>query len=198
MDIQRFAASVNDSGKSKQDLIAMRENALRLKAIEHVRVVEEVLDRRFPEWNEVRSRRGGATPVDAMFLGTRRHFYTAKDAYLWLLERFIQHYPKPFVKLDWETLFVAKGPRAIFFAKSLAKLFGSKTHLADDKNKYHRLTNGWYAKLVLSNQQKLDLLLKFSTIAQLKFGIDWDWDDLGKAFPDLDADELLDEVGKQP
>jgi len=126
-----------------------------------------------------------------MFRGNRQHFDTAKDAYVWLIERFTQHYPKPFVELDWETVFVAKGPRALYFAKSLAKLFGAAAHLSEDKNKYTRLTNGWYAKLVLSNKQKLELLMKFSTVAGLRFGSDWDWDFLGQKHPQLNGDELL-------
>jgi hypothetical protein len=195
MDIDRFLALLNDPEKSKQDLMTMRENAMRSNAIEHVHLAEKILDTRFPGRNSVRARRGGSTPTNVMFFGKQQHFSTAKDAYVWLIERFTQHYPKPFVDLDWETLFVAKGPRALFFAKSVRKLFGNNTHLAEDKNKYHHLTNGWYAKLVLSNKQKLELLMKFSTVASLRFGTDWDWNDLGKTHPHIDADELLRELG---
>src|SRR5438477_8051553 len=175
MDIERFRQSVVDPAKTKQELLTMRDNALRLGAFDHVRAAEDVLEKRFPGWNSVKSRRGGTTPTDVAFLGQRRHFSTAKEAYVWLIERFLHHYPKPFVEIDWETVFIAKGPRTLFFAKSLKKLFAAAPHLADDPNKYHRLTNGWFAKLVLSNKQKLELLLKFASLAALQFGKDWDW-----------------------
>ena len=194
MNIERFLALLNDPAKTKQDLMTIRENAIRSNAIEHVHHAERVLEERFPSWRVVKSRRGGPTPTDVMFLKKRQHFNTAKDAYVWLIERFTQHYPKPFVELDWETVFVAKGPRALYFAMSVSKLFGARTHLSEDKNKYHRLTNGWYAKLVLSNKQKLELLMKFSTVARLRFGSDWDWNFLGERHPQLDADELFHEL----
>src|SRR5687768_7466402 len=145
MDIARFEALLNDPAKSKDDLMTMRQNAARKSAVEHVALVERVLDKRFPEWRVVRTRRGGATPTDVSFRGEKRHFETAREAYVWLIEQFIRAYPKPFVDLDWETLFVARGPRAIFFARSLRKLFGDKDHLAADTSKHQRLSNGWYA-----------------------------------------------------
>jgi hypothetical protein len=194
MNIDRFVALINGPTKSKKDLMIMRENAIQLNAVEHVHLAEKVLDTRFPEWSTVRTRRGGNTPTTVMFFGKEQHFTTAKDAYVWLIERFTQYYPTPFVELDWQTVFVAKGPRTWFFAKSIRKLFGSNTGLAEDRNKYHRLTNGWYAKLVLSNKQKLELLMKFSVIASLRFGTDWDWNDLGKNNAHIDLDELLREL----
>lgn len=194
MDIDRFRALLDDPAKSKQDLMTMRENALRANVIEHVRAAEHALDLRFPSWRTIRSRRGGSKPTDVEFLGKKEHFDSEKEAYVWLIERFLQHYPKPFVELNWETVFVAKGPRALFFAKSLRRLFGKKQHLAEDQNKYHRLTNGWYAKLVLSEPQKLGLLMKFATVAKLSFGADWDWDSRGKNSPHLSADDLFREL----
>ena len=189
MDIERFRHNANHPDRTKEELVTMRRNALRMGAVDHVRVAEEVLDKRFPGWNAVRSRRGGATPTDVSFLGQRRHFPTAKEAYVWLIERFVQHYPKPFVEIDWETVFIAQGQRTLFFAKSLTKLFAGAPHLAADPNHYHRLIHGWFAKLVLSNKQKLEILLKFASIAKLEFGKDWDWNALGQKH--LDVDELL-------
>jgi hypothetical protein len=144
MDIEQFRQSLTDPKRTKEELLTMRENALR-KGREFASVAEEVLEQRFPGWNRVKSRHGGATPVDVTFLAQGHHFDTAKEAYIWLIERFIHKYPKPFIDLDWETVFLAKGPRALFFAKSVRKLFGERQHLADDPNKYHRLTNGWFA-----------------------------------------------------
>jgi hypothetical protein len=155
MDISRFQEQLNDPANSRQDLLTMRENAIRKGEREFARVAEDTLDKRFPGWNQVRSRRGRVTPTDVRFFAERRHFGTAKEAYVWLIERFVQHYPKPFVDLDWETIFLAKGPRAVFFARSLGKLSGEKEHLADDPNKYQRLTNGWFANSFSATSRRL-------------------------------------------
>jgi hypothetical protein len=195
MDIQTFRVLLTDQAKTQQDLVTMRDNALRANEVEHVHAAEAELDGRFPSWRAVKSRRGGAKPTDVAFQGKQRHFDSEKEAYVWLIERFVQHHPKPFVEIDWETRLVAKGPRALFFAKSLKRLFGDKgQHLAADATKYHRLTNGWYAKLVLSEDQKLGLLKKFSIITQLRFGVDWDWNSLGKNATQFSADDLLREI----
>lgn len=194
MDIERFRVLLEDLSKTQEDLVTMRANALQINAISHVHAAEAALDVRFPSWRVVRSRRGGAKPTEAMFQGRHKHFDSEKDAYVWLIERFVQHYPQLFDAPDGNTLYVVKGSRAMYFAMSLRRLFGDKPLLAADPNKYHRLFNGWYAKLVLSEPQKLSLLSKFATVAGLKFGTDWDWNSLGKNSPDLDVEALLQEL----
>lgn len=199
MDLVRFQTLLDQPEHSKADLVTMRDNALRQNALEHVHAAEETLERRFPGWREVRSRRGGSKATDVEFMGRMEHFDTEKEAYVWLVERFIQHYPKPFVELDWETAFVVKGLRALYFARSLKRLFGEQgQHMAADSNKSCRLNNGWYAKLVLSERQKVLLLMKFAAVAGLRFGIDWDWNWEGRRNPHQSADELLRELEGGP
>lgn len=186
MDINRFLMLLQDPAREQKDLVTMRKNALDKNAIEHVHATERELDYRYPNWRIVRSRKGGSKPIDAMFLGKKINFDNQKEAYVWLMERFTQHYPKPFDEINWETVFVAKGKRTLYFAKNLSKLFHSTPDHVADTNKYHRLANGWYAKLVLSESQKIDLLNKFAAVANLKIGIDWDWNDLGQQDVDID------------
>ncbi len=194
MDIDRFLGYLQDPQKTQVDLMTMRENAITKNAIEHIRLAENVLDQRFPNWRTVKSRRGGSKPTDAMFLGKEMHFDSEKEAYIWLMERFTQHYPKLFAEINWETAFVAKGKRTLYFAKSLKNLFRTSPEHATDNNKHHRLANGWYAKLVLSEVQKLDLLFKFASVANLRFGEDWDWNARGRNSPHISVDELLREL----
>ena len=189
MDIERFRTIASNAATTKRELMAMRDNALRMGALEHVRVAEDALE----ALALVRSRRGGKTPTTVTFLGKQRDFLTAKEAYLWLIERFVERYPRPLTEIGWETHFIAIGPRSVFFARSLAKLFASAPHLADDPNKYHRLGNGWFVKLVLSNKQKLEILLKFASLASLQFGKDWDWNARGQTYEHIDGDALLEQ-----
>jgi hypothetical protein len=198
LNIERFVQLIEDPSRSKADLIAMRENAFSKNSIEHVSLVERVLDTRHPAWRSTASKRGGSKPTEVMFMKVRRSFPTEKEAYVWLMERFITHYPKPFNEIDWETRFVAKGARTLYFAKSLKNLFKTSPDLASDPTKYHRLTNGWFAKLVLSEKQKFELLTKFATVAHLCMGADWDWDDRAATMPALSADDLLRELEETP
>ena len=191
MNIDKFLELLEDPGRSKNDLLSMRDNAIAKNALEHVHLAERVLDKRYPAWRSPASKRGGSKPTDAMFLDEVRHFPTEKEAYVWLMERFVEHYPKPFKTIDLETKFVAVGARTLYFAKSLKNLFKTSPAHAADPTKYHRLSNGWYAKLILSEKQKVDLLYKFGTVAGLMMGRQWDWNGRAAASPQLSADELL-------
>jgi hypothetical protein len=155
----------------------MRKNALEKSAIEHVHLAECVLDKRFPNWRSRQKKRGGSKPTEIMFQGNKEFFQSEKEAYIWLMEHFIQHNPRPFQQIDWSTKFIAKGPRAIYFAKSLKDLFSTSPEHEFDANKYHQFTNGWYGKLVLNEEQKIDLLMKFAAVSHLEMGNDWDWND---------------------
>ncbi len=194
MNIDKFLQMLEDPGHTKADLMAMRENAIAKNALAHINLSERVLDARFPDWRSKTSRRGGSKPTTALFLKETRHFPTEKEAYVWLMERFVQHYPKPFETIDWETRFVAVGTRTIYFAKSLKNLVKTSPALASDPTKYHRLANGWYAKLVLSEKQKVDLLYKFGTVAGLLMGRHWDWNGRAAASPQMTAEELLQQL----
>ncbi len=195
MDMERFRAMVEDPRRTKDDLVTIRENVVHGNALGHLRVVEATLDQRLPGWRRTRTRRGGPDATDVEFKGRMAHFDTQKGAYIWLLERFVQHYPKPFVEVNRDTVCLATGPRSLYFARSLARLFGEgHEDLAADANKWCRLTNGWYAKLVLNEAQKLERLRKFAAVAHLRFGVDWDWNGEGRANPEPstdDTDELL-------
>ena len=194
MNIDKFLQMLEDPSREKGDLLSMRENAIAKNAIEFIHISERVLDARFPEWRQPVMRRGGSKPTDAMFFGNVMHFDSEKDAYVWLMERFTQRYPKPFETIDWETRFVAKGTRTLYFAKSLKNLFKTSPDLASDPTKYHRLPNGWYAKLVLNEKQKVELLMKFAAVSQLAMGKDWDWNGRAAASPQLSVDDLLREL----
>lgn len=196
MDFEKFQEMLDSPRLSKAELLVIRDNALRKDEFPHLLAVERVLDRRFPDWCKESSGRGGASPTIVSFQGEQREFPSQKLAYIWLVERFIAHNPKPFVDLDWETVYIVKGPSILYFAKSLRTLFKQNPHLADDKNRHHRLTNGWYARLVLNEEQKVEILERLSAVAQLKMGVDWDWNGRGQAPDRLDADDLLRELGE--
>lgn len=188
MDLERFTKLVSDPARIKADLQQMLKNALAKERPDCAAVAKDVLDRRFPGWDKVSSKRGGATPTSVSFRGARQHCPTAKEAYVWLINRFISTYPEPFVNINWETEFVAKGRNRNYFGRSPERMFRGSPHLAEDRNNYERLTNGWYVNLNLNNDQKLEILGKFAAVAKLKFD-DWSWEVSGAPQP-LDVSTL--------
>ena len=194
MDLEKFQEMLDSPSMSREELLAIRANVLRKNDLKHLVAVEQVLGRRFPGWRKGPGGRGGASPTVVSFQGEKRDFPSQKQAYIWLVERFIAYNPKPFVDLDWETVYIVKGPLILYFAKSLRALFKQNPSLASEKSKHHRLTNGWYAQLYLSENQKVEILDRLGSVAHLHLGVDWDWNGRGQAPDRLDADELLREL----
>lgn len=179
----------------------MLKNAKAKGLREHAAVAKAELDRRFPGWDRVQSRRGGAKPTIAQFLGKEQHCDTSKDAYMWLVERFINRNPKVFDEPSEDTLHVALGKRRNYFGRSVAKLFAGNPELAANASNYVRLSNGWYANVNLNNAQKLDILMRLAALARLKYPEQWDFEvlDPSDALMDrkdaiLAAKRLLDEL----
>lgn len=190
MDIDKFKRLVTDRHRTKDELQNMLSNALNKGETEFARIAKDELDIRFPGWDSVRSRKGGATPTIVAFRGAEHRFETAKDAYFWLIQKFIEAHPEPFATLNWETVFVAKGKRRNYFGRDLEKMFHGSPYLADDQNNYKKLSNGWYANLNLSNDQKFDILCKFAAVGKFDFSREWKWEIEGKSSDD-DLDSLL-------
>jgi hypothetical protein len=128
-------------------------------------------------------------PTWATFRGNRHRCESAKDAYVWLVERFVREHPEPFHELNWETEFVMKGKSRNYFARTPERLYWKSPHLAEDRNNFHQLPNGWYAALNLSNDEKLGILLRLATVAKLRLDVDWKWE------PEASGDARVDLEG---
>ncbi len=187
MDIDQFKRLVTDYRRTKDELQNMLRNALNKGEPEFAHIVKDQLNLRFPGWDSARSRKGGATPTKAGFRGIEHRFETAKEAYCWLIEKFIEAHPEPFITMNWETAFIAKGQRRNYFGRNLKTMFHGSPHLADDQNNYKKLANGWYVNLNLKNDQKLDILCKFAAVGKFSFGQDWKWEIEGTTTDDLDG-----------
>ncbi len=185
MDIDRFRNLVQNTKYEKKDLLAFLHNAKAKDEKEFVGVVKDQLDLRFPGWDEASSRRGGRTPTDVIFRGEKRHFDSAKEAYVWLIERFIAAHPELFGHVNWETAFVAKGRSRLYFARNIGKMFPKSPHLAADRSNYARLSNGWFANMNLANREKEQLLQKFAAVARFP-ATEWRWHVEATPEPDLD------------
>lgn len=141
---------------------------------ERIRQCEEALNRGCPGRNTPqRPRRAGSRQTTAMFKGKSEGFDFAKDAYIWLIERFIRTDPTVFTSPDHRLIRVAVGRGRYFFARRAKALFPRSPHLADTQSNFHLLTNGWFANANLDNNQKFTILIRFGDTIGLMQGRDW-------------------------
>lgn len=191
ISLEEWEKDLRAPDKSQEELRNMLNNAKKCGFREHAAVALDILNERFPNWNNARTRKGGATPTTVTFKDDKREFTTAKDAYIWLIEKFITAYPKPFKNVDFEAKFIAKGKahKCLYFARSPERLFYTTTDLVNNPSYYHQLSNGWYANVNLNNGQKYNNLIRFAAVAKLSLD-DWSWTVSGQdQSPSLD--ELL-------
>jgi hypothetical protein len=193
MDLGQFIALLRDPKRSKDELVSMLDNARKRDAREYIAAATDVLDSRFPNWNSAKGKKGGATPTRCVFDGKERQFSTAKEAYLWLIERFVEARPSIFNEPSREeTLYVALGKKRNYCAKTPSALFRKGTpELSDNKNNYTRLSNGWYANVNLSNTNKFEILLRFGALVHKRFERDWDFDVLDPTEGLIDKQKIV-------
>jgi hypothetical protein len=176
MDIDRFRKLIENPDRTQAELEQMMRNAIARNNNEFARLAKEMLDLRFPGWDKLHHKDSRARPTVAMFQGESVEFPTSKGAYVWLIEKFIAAKPELFRTVNWETAFVAKGRNRNYFGRTPERMFHGSPHLARDRNNYALLTNGWYANLNLSNDQKQTVLIRFGVITNLEYGNQWSWE----------------------
>lgn len=169
----------------------MLENAKAKGLREYAAIAKAELDRRFAGWDRVKSRRGGAKPTIARFLGKEQHCDSSKDAYVWLVERFINKNPKVFDEPSKDTLFVALGKRRNYFGRSAARMFSGNPELAENSSNYVQLSNGWYANTNLNNAQKFDILMRLAALARLKYPEQWGFEVLDPSDALMDRKDAI-------
>lgn len=174
MNFEKFTQIVSDPKHTKDDLKKLLANAKKKPGEpEYARLVMDELNKRFPNWD--RPKQGGKTRNIAVFKGEECTFESAKEGYIWLVEKFISVRPDFFSNPSQDTMYLAVGKGANYFAGKPQKLFPQSPHLADDQNNYFRLKNGRYANVNLSNVTKFDVLLRFSAITKVNYLDEWDW-----------------------
>lgn len=182
--LETFRESIRSDSQSAlvQRLVNCRANP---KYSEHARMVEQELNARYPGWDKPRTRRGGKRATVAKFKERTAQFESARDAYIWLVERFADAVPSLFTDLRLETIgYFAIGRRRTpeqraqrnYFAKTARNLFRRSPSLADDSSNYRRLSNGWFANLNVNTRENFEILCRLSAVAKLTHGADWDWE----------------------
>jgi len=105
-----------------------------------------------------------STPTTAVFGGLIRTFNSEADAYVWMVNRFIEHAPRIFKNPDKLKHFNKDSRDAVRFTQT--KSDGLTPRL---------LINGWFVDVNLPHYQKFRILEQLANLAGLKHGTDWHW-----------------------
>lgn len=176
MDLSTFRRRVSDPRRTKRELEQLRANAIEQRDSECARIVEDELNRRFPGWKHIKRQPVRSKLTLARFKNQENEFPSSKDAYVWLLERFISAKPDLFFTPNWETDFVALGRARNYFDRDPRSMFHESPHLAENKSNYRKLSNGWYANVNLSNERKFHVLGRLAAVAKVQWESEWYWE----------------------
>ena len=120
MDAADFERRARNPSLSREELETLKGNALVKGNREFASITQEVLNERFPATSK---KGGGTTPTTAVFLARAEDFPSGRDAYLWLIQRFREHYPNLLeCQGRWHQR-AFRGVRRMYFAKSKEALF---------------------------------------------------------------------------
>lgn len=155
--------------------------------------IEEVLDQRFPHWQNKNVEvvtTGKETPTQVQFRGKQKTFSTSKKAYAWLVGEMLNTCPHLAFGDSLFQEFFIKGIRgARYLALATENLFPAKSNEEIRVMKdsfWHELPNGWVLNLTLSNKQKWERLRGLAVVCKLKYEKDWGWHVEGEEESDLD------------
>ncbi|MBN8508882.1 MAG: hypothetical protein J0L57_09755 [Burkholderiales bacterium] len=169
------------------ELQQLRLNCLAYERGDLASLVEMELRQR-PKPRKPRVRSKAKSPVRVTFDGDVREWEHARDAYVWLLEKFIAAAPHVFDVDPHRASELAPGTRRNHFAERETELFYSSPHLALSSSNFARLSNGWVADVDVSNDRKLEILLRLSLICGLSYRSRWRFDETLRPqqdFPDF-------------
>jgi hypothetical protein len=171
MDSDRFERLARDPKRTRDELEAMRKNALEKEHREFAALVDEILGQRFPA---AVARTGGATPTTARMLKSTGRFPSGKEAYLWLVERFMSHRPSLLDEyVRWHSRANSGSSR---FARDPIALFPPGSTRAANSSFYARLPEGWFADTNLSHSDKFTALMQLSHLCRLTYPEDWSFE----------------------
>ncbi len=126
----------------------------------------------------------------ARFRTIERKFLTSKEAYIFLIDSFIQAKPD-LLEIDWQNEFASKGRVRRYFARDPKQLFEASTYLAEDSNNYASVSMNWFAITNLNNEEKFSILCRLAAIGRWELERDWSWCVLdGHTRPSISTSDL--------
>ena len=101
------------------------------------------------------------TPTTAAFLGATANCASEQEAYIWIVEKVLKYEPQLSGERIAEACPGKQGTE--YFSRSSGKLF-----------RYQHLSNGWFAELNISNDQKVKIVETLTQMAGLTHD-QWGW-----------------------
>lgn len=117
-----------------------------------------------------------ANPVRVTFKNQQAHFDSSKEAYLWLLCKFLDERPD-ILESETTKARITEGRCRTYIGRRPEDLFQRSPRQADDPAYFEQVTHGYYAITNLSDDIKFDVLARFALYADFKYERDWTWDD---------------------
>lgn len=189
LEVERLKMLLHRLKDDKQELLKQELQARRDQDWDRHDLIVEVLDERHAGWdapNPVSSSRGGTkSPIEVSFRGAVQIFDDAKQAYIWIMEKFVAAEEIHLSLSSWQEKFVNPGAARKNIARSLPELFVRSPHLRSDKNKWHQLRNGWYLNLNIKTEDKRTVLFSYAQVAGIN-GSEWDWKVIGEVRKSLE------------
>ena len=136
MNLENFERIVNDNRRTQIEIENMMRNALMKKKPVFAHIAFVALNKKYPGWDDQCKRRGGSRPTRVKFQDEEHIFPSGKSAYIWMVKKLIDKFPEFFDEINWETIFVAKGVKRLYFGRTPENIFFSSPHLAGDANNY--------------------------------------------------------------
>ena len=191
--------TLRSSQRSREELLALVDEARRNGRDDFEVGILEILDERFPNFNDkVANATESTRSAAATFAGKTRHFDSAKAAYVWLFESMLGALGQIDDRLLNDLVFgrtVTIGARgARFVALSPEGLFPNDSARASNPVFYHQMQNGWFLNLNVSNKQKDERLYALATFMPETSRGDWSWTGVSEEGPTLD--EILTSIGE--
>jgi len=179
MDITKFE-HIARAVRSREELETMREHALAKGHSDFVECANRLLMERFGPPKPKR----GAKPTVATFRGRTVRFKSAVQAYLWLIERFLNHQPALLERqAEWHP-FLFRGTLRTYFARDPALLFPEGSDLPHRPGTVAHVCPGWVANINLNDPLKFEILVRVSALTALEYSDDWEFKVAG-AVPEL-------------
>lgn len=187
----KLLETLRSTERSREELLALAEEARREHRDDFEIGILEIFDERFPDFNaNAAPKTENSRRTSTTFAGKTRHFDSAKDAYCWLIASMLGTMGNVNGKLlddpAFKQVFVTGRHGARYVARSPDLLFPNDPKRAANPNMSHRLPNGWFLNLNLSNKQKDERLHCLAVFLPRDLGHEWSWTGAVEEGPSLE------------
>lgn len=176
MNIQDLIAYCRNARRTRSELQRTLQNLIAKGETEACVIVEQEISRRFSGRSP---KTAGGTPTAVLFLDDSAHFPNGKDAYIWLVRRFLKHSQNCLAALVEHEKRSNPAHRGARFALNPSELFPMDSIRAGNRSYYSDIGGGWFADTNINHATKFETLMQLGRECGLKYELDWDFKPMG-------------------